>query len=686
MMVHWLWAPAGALAFVLLVSASRLNAWRSGAWAAIGVLGQAATLQLIKAGPLVGYQHLSRPGEAWLENPVALVVAAAFLAAAVAGIAARRSAIAGWVRGRPRAWTWLVALGAGSLLAAAPSASPSLYVTELALAALLQLAALACVALAATGLPDESVAIIDARLARWLGAAADAPGRDPFAWAVAALVVVVSAALCLASYRAIPHIPDEIAYLVQARYFAAGLPWLSPPPVPEGFETFLLEVAGDRWYSVFPPGWPLVLAVGVKLGVPWLVNPLLGGLCILLAYRFIRELGDRGEARLAIVLLAASPWHLLLSMSFMSHQLSLALALVTGLGTLRAWRTGAWPPALAAGLSLGVLGMSRPLEGVAIGALAGIPMIVAMTRGAWRPLVSGAMGMLLTGGLGLAYNKVITGSMLVFPAERYFDRVYGPGKYGIGFGPEKGVGWTGLDPFPGHGLVDVGVNAVLNGFMVNVDLFGWLAGSIALVVAGALAARGSLDRLMVTAIITVTGLHGAYWFSGGPDFGARYWFLIIVPCVVLAGRALQRLEGGDTGLPGGRTMAAASLLIAASLVLYLPWRAVDKYANYRGIRAEPVAWARDARFRDALILVKGNRHPDLAGAVIANAVPVDDHAPLFAWDRDEGTRRAVLEAYPDRVVWLVNGPTVTGDGYRIVQGPVRTSERHLLSASGDGNR
>src|SRR4030095_14990200 len=109
---------------------------------------------------------------------------------------------------------------------------------------------------------------------------------------LAAAVTIVAALLCLTSYQAIPHIPDEIAYLIQARYFAAGQPWMAAPPAPAAFDTFLLEVSGARWYSVFPPGWPLVLAIGAKLGVPWLVNPLLGGAGILLTYHLVQELAD----------------------------------------------------------------------------------------------------------------------------------------------------------------------------------------------------------------------------------------------------------------------------------------------------------------------------------------------------------------------------------------------------------
>ena len=42
----------------------------------------------------------------------------------------------------------------------------------------------------------------------------------------------------------------------------------------------------------------------------------------------------------------------------------------------------------------------------------------------------------------------------------------------------------------------------------------------ALLVAGTLR---SSDRLMLSVLLGVMGIYTLYWYSGGPDFGARYW-------------------------------------------------------------------------------------------------------------------------------------------------------------------
>jgi 4-amino-4-deoxy-L-arabinose transferase-like glycosyltransferase len=675
----WLWVPAAALALGAIAGGVRLGGPAAGLWAAVAALGQCAVLQLIQAGPAVGYQHVALPAAAWRDQPAVAAAAVALVVVALAGVVRHRRSIARWVAGQTRPWTVVVAVAGTSLLAAAPSASPAAYLTELAWAAILQLAIAACVGIAAATLPGAAAARLGGVWRDWL-AGPHGHGLDRFAWITAGLVVVAAALLCLTSYQAIPHVPDEVGYMLQARYLAEGLPWMEPPPVPAAFDTFLLEVSGDRWYSVFPPGWPMVLAVGVTLGVPWLVNPLLGGACILLTYLLVQELTHRGVARLTIVLLAVSPWFLFLSMSFMSHVLSLALALATALGTVRVLRGAALWNALAAGLALGVLGMSRPLEGVAVAALAGVPLLVhSFRQRRIAALAVAVAGTVVTGGLGLAYNRAITGSALRFPAEQYFDREYGPGRYGMGFGPEKGVGWTGLDPLPGHGAADAGINAVLNGFMINVDLLGWGAGSLLLALVGVSHARRGAERLMVVATAVVIVLHSAYWFSGGPDFGARYWFLIIVPLALLSARGLSVLIPHAHAGSGPRVALGAAWLSVMALVLFLPWRAVDKYRNYRGVRADLMTLRDEARYRDGLVLVSGARHPDWAGAAIANDItPGRAGSPVFAWDRDAGTRQAVLDAFPQRPVWLVDGPTKTGGAYRVTAGPIAPEERSAL--------
>ena len=60
----------------------------------------------------------------------------------------------------------------------------------------------------------------------------------------------------------------------------------------------------------------------------------------------------------------------------------------------------------------------------------------------------------------------------------------------------------------------------------------------------------------------------------------------------------------------------------------------------------------------------------LAGAAIYNPLDVRADAPVYAHDRDDATRAELLRAYADRPVWILDGPSRTHAGYRIVAGPL----------------
>jgi hypothetical protein len=671
---------AAGAALLVLGWTFRRGALRAGLWFAAAILGQAASLQLVHAGPAVGYQHYLDVAAIARQQPVSLVALVA-LGLAVAVAAARRwGAIREWVARYFSRGSAILLAGMAFLTSATLSRHASAYVAELIVASVVQLIILGAVTTAVVSLPEAVRARLLERMDRILertGDATTAPWRDPTMLLLALGVVALSAALAFFSYERHPHVPDEVAYLLQAKYFARGMLVMPPPPVPGGFDLDLVQAGLSGWFSVFPPGWPVILAFGVLAGVPWLVNPLLGGLNVILAWILLRQMYQQRTARLAVALLAFSPWHLFLAMSFMSHTFSLTLVLIAAVGIASARRTGAVLPAVAAGLAIGLVGLTRPLEGVVVAVLLGIAAVGARGRRfRFAPAAAVGMGTAITGGLGLWYNHLLTGGFLRFPVEQYFARVYGAGHYEIGFGPTRGLGWAGLDPFPGHGALDVLVNANLNATVVNQELFGWGTGSLLLVGIGALLGwRLRPNRVMLAAIAGIVIAHSFYWFSGGPDFGARYWFLIIVPCVALAASGIERLAEISRGNAASRVrsgpghLAAAGLSLMA-LVTFVPWRAVDKYHHYRGMRPDVRAIARDSRLKNAIVLVRGARHPDYASAAVYNTVGLEGTAPIFAWDRDVATTQALRSAFPDRSVWILNGPTVTGRGYELVDGPV----------------
>ncbi|HEX6135383.1 MAG TPA: hypothetical protein VFZ24_15540 [Longimicrobiales bacterium] len=683
--------PLAASAAILLLGAAARTVWaRAAGWLALAIAGQAAALQLVNAGTALGYQHYPPPAAllARADMPALIVLAVQAAIVMIAGGGRLR----GWLRAL---WN---GLGAGRMLlvaaafvlsSAALSANVVTYGAELIFASAVQAVNLATVALAAAALPTDALARLGRGFDRVLGSAAGVPrpgGVDRFALVAASGTFVVCALLAWFVYQAHPHVPDEVVYLYHARYFANGMLSMPLPPVPEAFNLDLMTYEATRWYSPVPPGWPAALAIGAFFGVPWLVSPVLNGLNVLLAYALLRDVLDLRTARIATLLLCVSPWFVFMGMNFMTHTFTLTCGLGAAVAVARLRRGGSIAWAVPGGIGIGVMGMIRPLEGLTAAVLLGF---WGLGRWPWSGRQLGRVAALAAvaiaaGATTLPYNAHLAGDAFTFPLMAYTDAVYGPGSNALGFGPERGLGWSGLDPFPGHGLPDVVVNAALNTYSVNVELLGWSIGAVLpLALLLVLAGRTSrADRWLLAAIAAVVGVHSLYWFSGGPDFGARYWYLILVPCIALVARAPAVLaQRFDTDLrPAHRStlhdrlLAGMLALSLSALICFFPWRALDKYYHYRNMRPDVRQLAAAHDFGRSIVLVRGARRVEYASAAIYNPLDLQADAPVYIWDRDPRITRDALLAYEDRPVWILDGPTATGGGFRVVAGPLRARD------------
>jgi hypothetical protein len=647
-------------------------------WCALALVGQAVSLQMIDAGLHIRYQHYRTLPRLATETPLLLIYLIAQSVLVMAGMRAHWSNLRDWVSRRFKLWQLLGVLIIWLLPSAAVSREASVYLSELPFAAFVQVVNLANILLVVLAMPPAALDWVERLFEKLTGPPDEAAGGvDRMAVLGAVWVTTIAAILCIFSYQRHPHIPDEVVYLYHARYFAAGMLDMPLPPAPDAISVDLMNYEADRWFCPVPPGWPLMLALGQLFGVPWLVNPILAGLNITLAFLLIKELYDRRAARIAVLLLSISPWHILMAMNFMTHTFTLTCALAAALAMAWARKTGRMRWGLASGMAVGMVGLIRPLEGFVLAVLLGLWSIgLGGRRLKFAAIAAFIIGGITVSAAVLPYNKFLTGDPRVFPIMAYTDKYYGPKTNAMGFGPERGLGWE-LDPFPGHGLLDALVNSNLNAFSVNIELLGWSTGSLILI--ALLLFSGTMrmgDYLMLSVIGVIYFVHIFYWYSGGPDFGARYWYLMIVPCVALTVRGMEYLHNeiapmsGLAELNGGRVPAAVLLLCFFTLISYFPWRAIDKYYHYLNMRPDIRYLAKEYRFGKSLVLIRGARHPDYASAAIYN--PLDLHAdvPIYAWDRDAKTRKQALTAYPDRQVWIIDGPSITHGGFKVVEGPL----------------
>jgi hypothetical protein len=177
-----------------------------------------------------------------------------------------------------------------------------------------------------------------------------------------------------------------------------------------------------------------VLAIGTRLGVDWLVNPVCGALSVILLSRILRVTRVAAGAALATVLLfAVSPFVASMTGSYMSHVPTLTFILLASAGLAYATRDGSARagPAFVCGLGLGMAASIRPLDGLAFA----LPTAAWLLARSWRG--RGHVGALLASGAGVAIpvlallwvNLVWTGN----PTQFGYETLWGKG-VGLGFG------------------------------------------------------------------------------------------------------------------------------------------------------------------------------------------------------------------------------------------------------------
>ena len=103
------------------------------------------------------------------------------------------------------------------------------------------------------------------------------------------------------------------------------------------------------------------------------------------------------------------------------------------------------------------------------------------------------------------------------------------------------------------------------------------------------------------------------------------------------------------------------------MLIFLPWRCTARYVDYRGANPDYRAWVDDGTFDGGLVLVKTASPIDAGNALILNLPTLDGPGPVFAHDLGPDSNRKLIEAFPDRRVFWVQGRSVTGGTSRIVK-------------------
>ena len=264
-------------------------------------------------------------------------------------------------------------------------------------------------------------------------------------------------------FEHIPHINDEIVYVFQAQIFNLGNLYYPSPCGKESFN-FTHMINNGKWYSQYPPGYPILILLGLLLKAPWLINPFFAAFSIVAFYYLGKEIYDEKVGLLTAVLGSISIWLLLMSSTMMSHTTCMFFTTVFLLFLFRSLKKPSVKNGLLAGAGLGMVFLIRPYTALFIS----IPFLLlyaAQFLKSFRRNLKNAAAFVLIGILSifllLLYNYFTNGDFLTFGYEISHGKAHG-----IGFGK------TGYTDIP-H-TVYLGFTQIFDYLKaLNKDLFGW---------------------------------------------------------------------------------------------------------------------------------------------------------------------------------------------------------------------
>lgn len=347
------------------------------------------------------------------------------------------------------------------------------------------------------------------------------------AWPSRRLVVAIAllnlALTLLVEFRTLRNFPnsgDEYSYFVSAELFASGRLSVPSPPHLEFFE-FTHVINDGKFYGKYPPGWPALLAVGVRLGVPWLVNPVIGALTLLALERLARRHFSVEVANTALLMCAANPYFIFNSASYFSHSscllfLTLFLHFVFNCAENPRDRIS-W---LLLGVGAGAAFLIRPFTSVIFFlpcfAYLGFRILKDRPlRDSLRGAAIAAAPVAVCAMLFFGYNRAQTGNFFVQPFQKY-DPGDAPSL------PRDGEDWS--KRFQTH--------VVLRLWQLN----RWLPLSVLLLLVGAGIRRLRQDAKLRTCLVCFGAMFVAffcYWGDGIVQYGPRYLYECFGPLLLV---------------------------------------------------------------------------------------------------------------------------------------------------------
>ncbi len=428
-----------------------------------------------------------------------------------------------------------------------------------------------------------------------------------------------------------PSSGDDYSYFYQAKLFASGKIYAEDPlynrkdPLNDYVAMGCLEDHHGHRFSKYPPGWPALLALGELVGVPWLVDPVLGAILVFLILRYVEQEMNGNLVTVAGILLTLCLFFSYYAASLRAHIATALFVFAAFVAYKTAQQRPRWSRLLlfAAGALLGYSSMIRYIDWVPLAAWIGIGLV---QRKMFAELTLFGVGFGLLASGNLLYDTLLLGDPLQTP--------------------------TAVNSLPG----DVADRLMISrtGFLVTsvrlVSLL-WVFPLALLPVVLWGRYQGSTMAKMYLALFLMN--IGIYFFyagaTGGP--GPRY-FIVYFPFLILAIVDLYGRICHDRA-PGLRHLWKIALVL--QIVGSLSFATNEACRSHR--RRDLERTVRQAGDGKKIVLLRtGTYRSSGAGDLTRNPPVLSSASTLyFIWCR-QPERDALLKRFPGRKVFVYEYP------------------------------
>lgn len=428
-------------------------------------------------------------------------------------------------------------------------------------------------------------------------------------WSLAMIPLVVTLALAAKFFvlQRAPTSDEENVYHFTAQLLRHGRLALHTDLPPEllGPRGGWVE-HGGAWAGIYPYGWPLLLAVGNLLRVPWLLNPLLAGLALWLAGEIARRAYGACAAALTLIFLGTAPFFVLTAATDLASPAAACAVLAAIWCAMRFLDDGRAKWLWLCGASGGFALLTKPLIAAALLA----PWLAMLV---WRrKLIPWTVPIVAAAILLFTINATVTGS------------VFGAVPYSFGI-----------------------LNSAVNLLRLNFWLLGW---PLSLLLVCCTPWTRSTKLILAGITIHASMAAPGMTVTGPPDYFEAGCLLVI-----LATAALDRLPRW----PGVPALAVAILAVNLALFTPLQIRSLRAMSNGSGLLSKTL---RERAATPALVFVQNFQPQYSPTATIKSAV---FFAPMNASVDDPVFLAISRGADEDRAAWKQHFPNRRAYRYQV---------------------